>query len=93
MNAPSLNGCHNDQRCDQVMQAVDHASAARYLASLSTGLSEPAWPKERMATRRGLAQSQLWGLTCGNGERRPTFASAASRMHGEQSTIAPVGAT
>jgi hypothetical protein len=32
MNAPSLNGCHNDQRCDQVIQAVDYASAARCLA-------------------------------------------------------------
>jgi hypothetical protein len=61
MNAPSLNGCHNDQRCDQVIQAVGHASAARDLASLSTGLFEPAWPKERMATWRGLAQGQvLW---------------------------------
>jgi hypothetical protein len=57
----ALDGWHNDQRCDQVIQAVGHASAARYLASLSTGLSPSAWPNERMATWRGLVQSHVMG--------------------------------
>jgi hypothetical protein len=61
MNAPSRNGWHNDQRCDQVIPAVDHASAARYLTSSSTGLSPSAWPNGRMATWRGLVLSQVMG--------------------------------